>query len=120
LAVGDIAVAPKLSRTEGNGKILNYMAIGLPVVAFEGSVARDYLGEDGIYAANGDVSQLARGIEILLADRKRAKEVGRRLRNRAIEKFSWETSAHKIEQAYASLVQPKRKPIPELEKQRTT
>ncbi|RIK29243.1 MAG: glycosyltransferase family 1 protein, partial [Chloroflexi bacterium] len=30
LAVGDIAVAPKLSQSEGNGKILNYMASGLP------------------------------------------------------------------------------------------
>ena len=30
LAVGDVAVAPKLSATEGSGKILNYMAMGLP------------------------------------------------------------------------------------------
>ena len=35
LAVGDVAVAPKLSLTEGAGKIGNYMAMGLPVVTFD-------------------------------------------------------------------------------------
>jgi glycosyltransferase involved in cell wall biosynthesis len=119
LAIGDIAVAPKLSRTEGNGKILNYMAIGLPVVAYDHPVARDYLGDDGIYAANGSISQLVGGIEMLLADRKHAKEVGRRLRARAIEKFSWESSARKIEQAYTSLLRQKSVPVPESDKPRS-
>ena len=50
LAVGDIAVAPKLSATEGSGKILNYMAMGLPTVAFDMPVSREYLGDLGIYA----------------------------------------------------------------------
>ncbi|NTU83912.1 MAG: glycosyltransferase family 4 protein, partial [Chloroflexales bacterium] len=39
LALGDVAVAPKMSLTEGNGKIANYMAMGLPTVAFETPVA---------------------------------------------------------------------------------
>jgi glycosyltransferase involved in cell wall biosynthesis len=44
LALGDVAVAPKLSATEGAGKIGNYMAMGLPVVAFDTPVSREYLG----------------------------------------------------------------------------
>jgi glycosyltransferase involved in cell wall biosynthesis len=104
LSVGNIAVAPKLSRTEGNGKILNYMASGLPVVAFDNPVARDYLGEDGVYAPPGDSDALARGIESLLADREAAQALGKKLRARALEKFSWDTSARKIEAAYARLV----------------
>ncbi len=119
LAVGEIAVAPKLSRTEGNGKILNYMATGLPVVAYEHPVARDYLGDDGIYAATGDAGQLAGGIEMLLNERRHAKELGRRLRARAIEKFSWEASARKIEQAYTALIRPTPQSVVELEKQRS-
>ncbi len=43
LAFGDVAVAPKLSATEGSGKILNYMAMGLPVVAYDTPVSREYL-----------------------------------------------------------------------------
>ncbi len=104
LAVGNIAVAPKLSQSEGNGKILNYMASGLPVVAFDNPVARDYLDDDGVYAKSGDVDALARGIEPLLANRDVAKELGKKLRARALEKFSWDVSARKIEAAYDSLL----------------
>lgn len=104
LAVGNLAVAPKLSRSEGNGKILNYMASGLPVVAYDNPVARDYLGEEGVYAPPGDVDALARGIESLLTDREAAKALGARLRARAVEKFSWDASALKIEAAYARLI----------------
>jgi glycosyltransferase involved in cell wall biosynthesis len=100
LALGDVAVAPKMSATEGNGKILNYMATGLPVVAFDNPVSREYLGDDGVYAPGGDVSALAAGIERLLSDPPAAHDLGQRLRVRAIERFAWETSAHKIEQAY--------------------
>lgn len=107
LAVGNIAVAPKISASEGNGKILNYMASGLPVVAFDHPVARDYLGDDGVYAAPGDIDQLARGIETLLADREAAKTLGKKLRARALEKFSWDASAQKIQSAYAQLVTPR-------------
>ena len=104
LAIGDIAAAPKLSATEGNGKILNYMACGLPVVAFDNPVAREYLGEDGIFAPSGNVAGLAAGIEALLCDPGRARELGRRLRTRAIEKFAWDLSARKIEQVYESVL----------------
>src|SRR5262249_7692213 len=45
LALGDIAVAPKMSETEGSGKIPQYMAMGLPVVTFDTPVSREYLGD---------------------------------------------------------------------------
>lgn len=103
LAVGDIAVAPKLSLTEGNGKILNYMAMGLPVVACDHPVAHEYLGEDGCYAARGDAQSLAAAITALLRAPTRGREIGARLRARALEKFTWDQSARKIEQVYHAL-----------------
>lgn len=106
LAVGNVAVAPKQSQTEGNGKILNYMASGLPVAAFDLPVARDYLGDDGVYAPPGDMGSLADGIAALLADPARAKTLGARLRARAVEHFSWDISARKIEAAYHTLCAP--------------
>ena len=45
LALGDIAAGPKLSATEGAGKLLNYMSIGLPTVAFDTPVSREYLAD---------------------------------------------------------------------------
>jgi len=113
LAVGDIAVAPKLSQSEGNGKILNYMASGLPIVAFDNPVARDYLGADGVYAPSGDTDALARGIAALLADPVAAKALGKQLRARAIEKFSWDASARKIEAAYDALRDRQKHSAPE-------
>lgn len=104
LAVGNVAVAPKLSQSEGNGKILNYMASALPVVAFDNPVARDYLGKDGIYAPSGDIDALALGIETLLADRDTAKTLGKQLRTRALENFSWDASGKKIADAYCKLL----------------
>lgn len=120
LAVGDIAVAPKLSQSEGNGKILNYMASGLPVVAFDNPVARDYLDAEGVYAPPGDTDALARGIERLLADRAAAKVIGKNLRARAIEKFSWDASARKIEAAYDTLLAAKKQSAPEMRKRRAS
>ena len=35
LAAADIAVAPKLSTSEGSGKLLNYMAMAQPIVAYD-------------------------------------------------------------------------------------
>jgi glycosyltransferase involved in cell wall biosynthesis len=119
LAIGDIAVAPKLSQSEGNGKILNYMASGLPVVAFDNPVARDYLGEEGVFAPSGDVDALARGIEQLLEARAEAKTRGKRLRARAIEKFSWDVSARKIQTAYETLLEPHKHSASEMQEQRT-
>ncbi|HEY6043041.1 MAG TPA: glycosyltransferase family 4 protein [Anaerolineae bacterium] len=104
LALGDVAVAPKMSLTEGNGKILNYMAMGLPVVAFEHPVAREYLGNLGVYVPLGDANGLADALESTLNDRARASELGRALRARVIEKFSWDAMGREIEQVYMALV----------------
>jgi len=104
LAVGDIAVAPKLSATEGSGKILNYMAMGLPTVAFDMPVSREYLGDLGIYATPADPHSLEQALyEGLFDDRHSA--IGKRLRQIAIEKYSWDRAADTILQAYHAVCQ---------------
>jgi glycosyltransferase involved in cell wall biosynthesis len=105
LAVGDVAVAPKLSLTEGSGKILNYMAMGLPTVAFETPVSREYLGDEGIYAKRGDPVSLAQALQASLSDpdgdrRKTA------LRQLALESYSWDRAAEVIVRAYESVCHP--------------
>ena len=59
LALGDVAVGPKLSETESNGKLYNYMACALPTVAFDTPSSREILGDLGVYAPRGDVAALA-------------------------------------------------------------
>ncbi|MGC8781304.1 MAG: glycosyltransferase family 4 protein [Anaerolineae bacterium] len=112
LALGDVAVAPKLSLTEGAGKLLNYMAVGLPTVAFDTPVARQYLGEDGYFAAKGDVADLAEQLRAALfgagdAGPAVARARGRRLRQRAMADFGWQAAGEQIVSIYRELL-PKR------------
>jgi glycosyltransferase involved in cell wall biosynthesis len=108
LALGDVAVAPKLSLTEGSGKLLNYMAMGLPVVAFDTPVAREYLGADGLLALPGDADSLARCLAQCLYSQEytvdRPGFMGARLRQRAVQDFSWEAAGLRIVDAYRELL----------------
>lgn len=108
LALGDIGVAPKLSATEGNGKILEYMAMELPTVAFESPQNREYMGSLGVYAGrSGDPVALADGIAGFLEDPQRRTELGRKLRERAARHFSWDRAGRHLMTVYRSVLQSK-------------
>ena len=102
LRLCDLAVAPKRSETEGNGKVLNYMATGLPTVAYAGGVAAEFLGPDARLAERGSLPALAGEILRLVrrADERRA--YGETLRERAERQFSWRRQVAKILDVYAS------------------
>ena len=105
LALGDVAVAPKISATEGSGKILNYMALGLPTVAFNLPVSREFLGDGGIYAteisSQGLAAALNRALDLSTDERLR---LGRYLRQRVINHFSWGRAIQQIEAIYQALL----------------
>jgi glycosyltransferase involved in cell wall biosynthesis len=105
LALGDVAVAPKLSDTEGCGKILNYMAMGLPTVAFDTPVSREYMGSLGTYAGyKGDPKALADAIAKLLDDPDLRSERGRKLRERASRHFSWKRAGKHLLTIYRDVL----------------
>lgn len=99
LALGELAVAPKLSATEGSGKILNYMAMGLPTVAFDTPVSREYLGDQGIYARPGDPVSLAQALQEGLSDAANGQRAAH-LRSAALQTYTWDHAADTILQAY--------------------
>ncbi|MFN8442296.1 MAG: glycosyltransferase family 4 protein [Caldilineaceae bacterium] len=104
LALGNVAVAPKLSISEGAGKLLNYMATALPTVAFDTPVAREYLGRHGLYAVRGDVTSLAKKLLSALNGGDGMANSGRQLRQRAIQLYSWETAGRQIVSIYERLL----------------
>jgi glycosyltransferase involved in cell wall biosynthesis len=108
LALGDVAVAPKISLTEGNGKISNYMAMGLPTVAFDTPVSREILADDGLYAMRGSAADLAAKLTLALNDRERAARLGARARARAEAYFSWDAAAATIEAIYTDALERRR------------
>ncbi len=104
LSLGDVAVSAKLTRMEGNGKLLNYLACGLPTVAFDlpGNLAT--LGELGTYAPVGDTAALALGISNLLHDTTRRANIARQSREIAERRYSWQTIGKRIDAVYDELI----------------
>ncbi len=104
LALGEVAVSPKLSATEGSGKILNYMAMGLPTVTFDTPVSREYLGDLGFYATPGDPASLAQALLQGLHDEDREQR-GVELRRVTQMSRSWDCAAETILRAYQTVCQ---------------
>ncbi|MCB9128719.1 MAG: glycosyltransferase family 4 protein [Ardenticatenales bacterium] len=100
LQLGDVAVAPKMSSTEGCGKLLNYMAVGLPTVAFNTPVSKEYLGEHGVFAHEMSSRAFATALSALLAEPSAWPDMGRALRKRAKQRFSWQDAGHHISEIY--------------------
>jgi glycosyltransferase involved in cell wall biosynthesis len=103
LALIDLAVAPKVSRTEGNGKLYNYAGMALPVVAIDSDVNREVLGDDAYYATGETPEEFAHAIENALADRAGWAERGRRLRARLEAEFTWDAVAERLMEAYRAV-----------------
>jgi len=101
LALGDLAVSPKIAETESNGKLYNYMACGLPTVAFDTPVNREILGDLGLYARTGDASSLASTILDAISDGALLAHLSKKLRERAVEYFSWDNTAKRLMHCYA-------------------
>lgn len=113
LALGDVAVAPKMSETEGAGKITNYLAMGLPVVAFDTPVSREILGDVGLYARYGDVASLAEQLVLALEDRMLAEQRGIAGRAKAVREHSWQLGAQQITAIYErALARRSGRPLP--------
>ncbi len=103
LALGDVAVAPKMSATEGCGKILDYMAMALPVVAFDTPVSREMLGDLGIYAQYGDARSLALRLLQALRDEEGSRMRGQQLRERVKAHFSWAQAIQGLVELYGRI-----------------
>ena len=103
LSLGDIAVAPKMSSTEGSGKVLNYMALAQPIVAYDSAVHREYLADLGVYVPLGDVEGFATAVITLSHQHQRRHELGQKLRQRAIQEYSWQRAGRHIVNLYAAL-----------------
>lgn len=105
LSLSNIAVAPKISEHEGDGKLYNYMAMGMATVAFERSVSREVLGQDekspcGVFAKFEDSDDLAKQIIRVLDDPILVKKMGENARERAVNVLSHIKSAEIIEAFY--------------------
>ncbi|GFO60915.1 glycoside hydrolase [Geomonas silvestris] len=104
LSLADVAVSPKISLTEANGKLFNYLACGLPSVVFDTPVNREILGETALYAKFGDVGELAYAIGRLAGDRELREELAREGREKAVKEHSWQARGKTLVGIYRKLL----------------
>jgi glycosyltransferase involved in cell wall biosynthesis len=112
LATADVCVCPDplnpLNDVSTMNKVLEYMACGRPIVAYDLREHRCSAGEGALYAEPNRVEDLADQIAILLDDRGRRERMGEYNRRRFLEQMAWEYSAGELLRAYEVLCGPNR------------
>lgn len=79
--------------------VVEAMAHGLPVVAFDSGSIREICGEDAVYASAGNAHSLAEAIARILENKPEALARGERLRRRAFCEFNADVQGGKMLEA---------------------
>lgn len=99
----DVGIDPKESSTgQASGKILQYMAAGLPVVCFDRENNRNYLDGSGRFSQKINSMGIADGILYFAENQAEIERMGGISRARA-ENFSWDASVKKLDEIYQKI-----------------
>jgi glycosyltransferase involved in cell wall biosynthesis len=104
LGTADIGIESNTEDYVSGVKVMEYLAAGLPVVAFETEEAVGLAGKAACYAPKGDVAEMARLIDELLADQAAREEMAYKGQNRAKEFIAWEHQAARYVSAIKGLI----------------
>jgi glycosyltransferase involved in cell wall biosynthesis len=107
LATADVCVSPDplnpLNDVSTMNKVLEYMACGRPIVAFDLREHRFSAAEGALYARPNDDEDLAAQVLALLDDPGRRASMGQYNRQRFLERMAWEHQAGELVRAYERL-----------------
>lgn len=107
LNTADVCVNPDVANAMNDAstmnKIMEYMALGKPIVQFDLTEGRYSAQDASLYARHNDPEDMADKIVELLDDPARRQEMGEFGRNRVINELEWQYEAPKLLAAYESL-----------------
>jgi len=107
LNTADVCVNPdsanEMNEISTMNKIMEYMALGKPIVQFDLREGRFSAQRASLYANKNDEIDFAEKIVYLLDNPKLRQEMGQLGRSRAQEELAWEYEAPKLLAAYAAL-----------------
>lgn len=100
LRLTDAAIDPKRDSTESSGKLVNYMAAGLPIICFDNDFNRSVLRDQGIY-----INEMGQ-----LSDALKKAEASDRI-NYDLEKNSEEKEAEKLFEIIGRITSANNQPV---------
>jgi glycosyltransferase involved in cell wall biosynthesis len=113
LATADVCVSPdeanRMNDISTMNKIVEYMALGKPIVQFDLHEGRVSAGEASLYAERNDVASLADAIMRLIDDSEMARRMGQAGRRRLATMLSWDMQVPKLLAAYERALGLKRR-----------
>jgi glycosyltransferase involved in cell wall biosynthesis len=117
LAAANVVVIPRPSCPGHPVKLLNYMAAGRAIVAFEGSAKGLRNLYNGLVVPDHDWERFGEGILTLLKDSDLARNLGETARAGIVGMFDWATLAKGISVLYAGLSRAGRDGVLRLDQQ---
>jgi glycosyltransferase involved in cell wall biosynthesis len=107
LCSADICIDPDPSNPFNDRstmiKMMEYMALAKPIVAFDLPEHRVSAGEAAVYAKANDVSDMARQIALLMDDPARRRRMGRIGRERVEKELTWDLQIAGLLNVYEGL-----------------
>jgi len=103
-------VANEMNDKSTMNKIMEYMALGKPMVQFDLTEGRYSAGKSSLYARRNDSFDLAKKLVELLDDPGSRAEMGNAARRRMEDELEWRHEAPKLLAAYDALWHPARAP----------
>lgn len=108
LSTADICVDPDPSNSFNDrstmGKVMEYMALGKPIVAFDLPEHRFSAQGAGLYVRPNDEMEFARAIELLMDEPARREAMGSLGRRRIETELAWQYSIAHLLNAYQTLI----------------
>lgn len=102
LGLADIAIDPKYNDAgEGSGKMLNYLAHGLTIVAFDTVNNREFLPDNALLAS--DLEQITTQLHALAIDPEQRKRIGAANLTQFENHYSWQTCKQQLAEVYKVL-----------------
>ncbi|WP_030559342.1 glycosyltransferase family 4 protein [Streptomyces aureocirculatus] len=115
LSTADVCLSPDprnpLNDVSTMNKVLEYMAMGRPIVSFDLREARVSAGDAAVYAPADDEAEFARLITVLLDDPEERARMGKIGQERISGPLSWRNSQKSLLAAYAAACRG-RTPVP--------
>jgi len=108
LSTADVCLSPEprnaLNDASTMIKVVEYMALATPIVAYDLTETRLSAGEAALYARPNDPGELASSVSRLLDDEDLRRRMGEEGRRRVEEELSWARSKESLARAYARVL----------------